>query len=939
MADNYFKIKKGVNVEPAATSVDTKGDIAYNSATEQVEVFTTAKESITTDSNTQALTNKTLSGNTAATLVNGSGTLALNSSGTVTVPNATDTLVGKATTDTLTNKTITGNTAVNLVSGSGTMVLNTSGTVTLPNATDTLVGKDTTDTLTNKSISGASNTLTNIPNSATTATDANTNSAIVARDASGNFSAGVITASLTGNVTGNVSGTAANVTGTVAIANGGTGQTGATAAFDALAPTTTKGDVIVHNGSDNIRVAVGSFGQALVADNSAAAGVKWSTIPQGVKNYITTNAGIEQNSTTGYSLGNVALTSNFPSGVPTFGSGASADLGITVISSGQLAGSYSLQYASSVASTAGNFLATDAFTIDKEDQAKVLSFKFYYEAASGASNCNFSGTSSNSFGVAIYDVTNSAWIQPAGVYNLVQSSGVGICTGTFQTASNAASLRLVLFNANASSGTFGLYLDDFFCGPDDLASLTQAPTPAVVAFNGWNPSDLVGTNTNASTATVSTLGNSGVTFTTNGTGTTITTTTALTAGTVQANFSKIGWYEVTVTGLGQYSNSNTYAELPTTYGGTATNYAANSIFYPFIHGTGTVNGTGTETFLVNVTATGQTLTVRPQFRVSGGGSTPQRTASMKVTIRQVGDTGAASDGRVVAASYNGTVGVSGNDSTYYYMDFPTKLVDTHSGASNITGVSTSSASAWKYTIPVSGIYRISATLSFGPSSTSYRLLSVMKNATTQYFLCQQPGFAENTTSECLTGTVTLQLVAGDYIQIQGWQGTGSSLQIGGGLSDKVSIERLSGPATIAATESVYAEYTTNTATAFAASTDTTIPFEDKTNDSHGAYNTATGTYTIPVTGTYQISSAIMSSVISWTSGNQFQLGVFKNGSLYRRISCMVMPATANYRAAVSGSATVRLNAGDTIKISVWSHGAGSVEATTETNWFSISRVG
>ena len=52
-----------------------------------------------------------------------------------------------------------------------------------------------------------------VSNSATTATSANTVSAIVARDASGNFSAGTISAALTGNVTGNVSGTAATVTG------------------------------------------------------------------------------------------------------------------------------------------------------------------------------------------------------------------------------------------------------------------------------------------------------------------------------------------------------------------------------------------------------------------------------------------------------------------------------------------------------------------------------------------------------------------------------------------------------------------------------------------------------------------------------------------------------------------------------------------------------
>jgi hypothetical protein len=45
------------------------------------------------------------------------------------------------------------------------------------------------------------------------------------------------------------------VTGALPIANGGTGQTGATAAFDTLAPTTTIGDIIYHNGTDNVRLA------------------------------------------------------------------------------------------------------------------------------------------------------------------------------------------------------------------------------------------------------------------------------------------------------------------------------------------------------------------------------------------------------------------------------------------------------------------------------------------------------------------------------------------------------------------------------------------------------------------------------------------------------------------------------------------------------------
>ena len=64
-------------------------------------------------------------------------------------------------------------------------------------------------------------TASKVSNSATTAASANTASAIVARDASGNFTAGTVTATtfvgaltgaVTGNVTGNVTGTAATVT-------------------------------------------------------------------------------------------------------------------------------------------------------------------------------------------------------------------------------------------------------------------------------------------------------------------------------------------------------------------------------------------------------------------------------------------------------------------------------------------------------------------------------------------------------------------------------------------------------------------------------------------------------------------------------------------------------------------------------------------------------
>jgi len=62
-----------------------------------------------------------------------------------------------------------------------------------------------------------------------------------------------------------------NSSGVVAIASGGTGQTTKTAAFDALAPTTTAGDTMYFNGTDVVRLGIGTAGQALVVNTGATA--------------------------------------------------------------------------------------------------------------------------------------------------------------------------------------------------------------------------------------------------------------------------------------------------------------------------------------------------------------------------------------------------------------------------------------------------------------------------------------------------------------------------------------------------------------------------------------------------------------------------------------------------------------------------------------------
>lgn len=143
---------------------------------------------------TDTLTNKTLSGNIATTLVSGAAT--------VTLPTVTGTLATLAGTETLTNKTLSGNIAVTLVSGAAT--------ATLPTTTGTLATLANAETLTNKTINGSNNTITNV--------------------------------SLT-----------TGVTGTLPIANGGTGQTSANAALNALLPsqTSNSGKLLTTDGTNS----------------------------------------------------------------------------------------------------------------------------------------------------------------------------------------------------------------------------------------------------------------------------------------------------------------------------------------------------------------------------------------------------------------------------------------------------------------------------------------------------------------------------------------------------------------------------------------------------------------------------------------------------------------------------------------------------------------
>jgi hypothetical protein len=117
----------------------------------------------------------------------------------------------------------------------------------------------------------------------------------------------------------NTTGTASNVTGTVAIINGGTGQTTASSAFNALAPATTTGGLIAGSGVNTyVNLSIGTTGQVLTvvggipawatSSSNGFAYLDSNTSVYGGTNSTLTMAGGSDNTVVGVSAGN-ALSS------------------------------------------------------------------------------------------------------------------------------------------------------------------------------------------------------------------------------------------------------------------------------------------------------------------------------------------------------------------------------------------------------------------------------------------------------------------------------------------------------------------------------------------------------------------------------------------------------------------------------------------------------
>ena len=632
------------------------------------------------------------------------------------------------------------------------------------------------------------------------------------------------------------------------LANGGTGQTTKAAAFDALSPMTTSGDIIYGGASGTgTRLAAGVSGQFLKSNGTSAPA--WQTLP--VVNYIAN--GYADNSTTGWATyANTAGTS------PVTGTGGSPSVTISTSASSPLIGTNSFLMAKGASNLQGNGWSYD-FTIDTGYQAKALQISANYLVASGTFVAGSGPTSPSDVTVWIYDVTNAVIIQPSSISFLSNNTSIADqFNATFQTASNSTSYRLIFHVGSTSASAYTLKMDNIIVTPSTYVygtpvtdeqnytpTITGFGTPTAVDFKWSRDGDKMYIRGKFTYGTTTATANQ----------------ISLPAG-YTIDSGKVG--TLLVLGMGQR------------------NVAAGTDF-----GTTPILGTGGNAYisLARASSTATGLTAANGNDLGNSGTVQEFFALVPITGWSSSvQTSDQTDTRVVSARVGGNPASSSANAT---IVFPTVSFDTHGAYNSTTGI---------YTVPVSGIYKVGGFVEGTAAGGS--LYHLYKNGSFDSVI----GVQNSNSAGSLSGNINV--VIGDQLTVRCNNGTDATANC------NVYFERVSGPSAIAATELIAASYWVSAN--FAATTTTPINFDSREFDTHGAVTTSATAwkFTAPVSGTFSVSLSAVYSGGSMTCYIYKNGTIYKN--LASSLSTVNGSGTALIKLLAGEFIDIRPNGNNTI---------------------------
>lgn len=597
------------------------------------------------------------------------------------------------------------------------------------------------------------------------------------------------------------------------------------------------------------------------------------------------------------------------SSTPADGTGGSPNSTWTTTTSSPLRGSGSFLWTkSSGASRQGEGVSYD-FTIDASDKGKVLQIKFDYAIASGT-------FVDDDMTVWVYDVTNATMIQPA-PYKLKNHSLASETFGLeFQTATTSISYRLILYVPVTTNSANTVKFDNFSIGP---ANLTRGPP--VTDWVSYTP---VVTNLGAGSYTAAgkwrRVGDSAeidLNFLKDGTpgsgGSTV--TFSIPSGLVPDSTKSASAGGTQTSGFGQFYSSGTSfrVDMPGVPSGT--------IFTLIREGTGG-SYTGAD-----FTANAQ-LHVRLSFPISGWSSSAIMSSDADTRVTSFSATKTSTQ----------TVGPN-NSVVKITWDVPVLS----SGGKDTHGVFDDAND--RYVVAVPGDYQFNAQIFLQATNvlTNDYDLRLYKNGSL-YRIGTYRRLTSGVAGALNLSTVVPGCIAGDYFEVYIY-GAGnnsvSTLTVDNGYNGaSFTGFKLSGPAQIAASETVAARYYVSASTAntsFADDVAEIVDADTKVYDTHGAVTTgAAWKFTMPIAGKYHVCVRER-----WANGTNLvdtDAFIYKNGSIYTGAA----RADTSTVYDINGCVTMNGVAGDYIQ---WygnqndsAAGARNI-ATTGSSFIDIYRIG
>jgi hypothetical protein len=708
-----------------------------------------------------------------------------------------------------------------------------------------------------------------------------------------NSSTGSVTTGTSGSqslFTGNAT-AAGGISGGIAV-NTGTTTTGATGQIDIITGGSTSGTTGNLNlGTGNTSGTKGVINAFTLIDmnGNKIIGAQDPTTAQelATKNYVdNASNGVVNLITNGNA--NSAVASIFTPYAdvigprPTIGAGGSPVVTTSITSTNPLSGTKSYLITKPASNTQGQGVSVLTSSLDIDYRAKSLKVSVSYIVNSGT----FVAGSNSTDGDVIwyfYDITNSKLVEPSNIKMFSNSNTISDkFEAEVQFDYNCTAFRLIAHCASTSTLAYELKVDSLTVSPQNYVYGS-----AVTDWQSWTPTGSWTSN-----------------------------------ATYAGKKRRVGdTYEydvlVSATGIPSPNVALQIVLLETIDTSKLSNISEN-----YDLGIATITDAGINNYTGRVRYTGANTVVLYINNSSGTFvSTQAVDATSRITVNS-GDLFHLKFSAPIVGLSTSTRVSDGYDGRV--IDFVGYVSTNQALAASVTNLpltvrkdSTGSWTGSTFVVPSAGDYLSAANLVYTTASTAE--LTVYKNGTA--FRRIAAGTAHSI-GQLSIGTATLEdLKVGDVISIRA-QNFG--VTVAADTIGFVSITKIQGPQTIAASESINCRYTNTAGTSIANAGDIVVPFATKDFDTHGSF--VVDTFTAPIAGKYSVNASILFASALYAAGNIVYAVIYRNGVIHSYGPVTTISAVITGQFAGGVSDTVNCVAGDAITIRVANTRTGGATA-------------